>query len=85
MNASDHIEREDRGVDPRAAIMLRMACRYDLLRAGAMSLDEALDDQFIADFLDAVGACWCRHVVDHFDRVHHEDREQRLRKWRGRP
>jgi hypothetical protein len=40
-----------RTVDPRAAILLRAAVRYDLLRLGEISLDEAFSKNFVDDFV----------------------------------
>jgi hypothetical protein len=50
-------------VDPRAAILLRAAARYDLLRAGEIDLAQAFDSHFVADFLEATGACPCRSAI----------------------
>jgi hypothetical protein len=46
-------------VDPRAAILLRAAARYDLLRAGEIDLAQAFDGHFVSDFLEATSACPC--------------------------
>jgi hypothetical protein len=70
-------------VDPRAAILLRAAVRYDLLRAGDIDLDSAFDCQFVSDFLDATGACPCHSAINrHFDRQHRPLCEERLSRWR---
>ena len=57
--ALDHQHQEVFCVDPRAAILLRAACRYDLLRAGVLSLDEAFDLEFVCAFLTAADCCSC--------------------------
>jgi hypothetical protein len=50
-----------RPVDIRASLLLRAAARYDLLHHGVIGLDEAFDNQFISDLLEATGAC--HHVI----------------------
>src|SRR5215469_1154318 len=77
----DH-EHQDRHVDPRAAILLRAASRYNLLRHGEITLDDAFSENFVDDFLEAVGAIWRRQMFEHWDRIWFEDRAERLRKWR---
>jgi hypothetical protein len=77
------IEYQDRDVDPLAAWLLRADVRYDLLRLGEIDLDSVFDPQFIADFLEATGACPCRNAsVEYFSQMLRWDREQRLRRWR---
>jgi len=76
---------EHRQPDLRASWLLRAACRYDLLREGVIDLDEAFDDQFVCDFLEATNCCPCDSAISgHFDRVCCELREERLRRWRRR-
>jgi hypothetical protein len=77
------LDRHQACIDPRAAILLRAAARYDLLRSGEIELDQAFDPAFVDDILAATGACPCRDAMDrHFDRIRFEDRAARLRQWR---
>ena len=72
-------------VDVRLAFLLRAAVRFDLVEAGKMTLDQAFDAEFVSTFLEITDACPCHRAIDlHFDRVHREDREQSLRRWRWR-
>ncbi len=68
-------------VDPRAALLLRAAARYDLLRHGEVTLDQAFDCAFVDDFLTATNACPCQCAQhQHFDRIARELRDERLRR-----
>jgi hypothetical protein len=76
-------DQRQRLVDPLAAWLLRASARYHLVREGAMTLDEAFDNAFVCDFLEATGACQCHtSITRSFDRVARELREDRLRRWR---
>jgi hypothetical protein len=80
-------QERQRSVDPRAAWLLRAASRYDLLRAGAMTLDQAFDLHFVSDLLDAIpDICPCHtSICDHFDAACYEFRFERLQRWRRSP
>src|SRR5262249_41677691 len=68
--------------DPRAAILLRAAARYDLLHAGEIDLATAFSPDFVDDFLSATNACPCQCAQhQHFDRFARALREERLRRW----
>jgi hypothetical protein len=68
---------DSRQIDLRASLLLRASARFHLVREGAMSLDEAFDDQFICDILEATGACSCfHHINQNFDRAARQFREE---------
>jgi hypothetical protein len=68
------------------SILLRLAIRYALLREGEITLDEALDDQIIDDFIAATGACQCaRDIMANFDRIHDEMRRRGEGAWTKKP
>jgi len=55
--------------DPRAAFLLRAACRWDLYEVGEMDLDEAFDG-LIGPFT-AIAPCACQlEIVDRWERSH---------------
>jgi hypothetical protein len=71
-------------IDPRLAFLACAGARLDLVEAGAITLDEALDDEFIERFRSVAEiTCRCeREILDAFDRVHRQLSEQRLLDWR---
>jgi hypothetical protein len=57
-----------------------------MLREGEMTLDEVLDEQFVADFIAATGCCQCaRDIIQNIDRVHDEMRRQKVGAWAPPP
>lgn len=57
-------------IDPRLAFLACAAARFDLVEAGAMTLDEALDDDFVERFRAIAGiVCRCeREILDRWER-----------------
>jgi hypothetical protein len=77
MNANratrDRMPRQDQFIavttapDPRAAFLLRAACRWELLEVGEMDLDEAIDG-LIEPFM-AIAPCACeRDILERWER-----------------
>ena len=73
-------------VDPRMALLLSCAIRFELVERDEMTLDEALDHNLIEQFRAiAEITCHCeREIMDRMDAVHREMRERQLRAWRWR-
>jgi len=70
-------------VDPRLAFMLRAACKFYLVEAGLVELDEAFAD--LAHACRMLDPCTCAHaILDSFERHDLKVRQERLRKWRWR-
>jgi hypothetical protein len=79
-NAPDQISQR---IDLRLAFLACAAARFDLVEAGAMTLDEAFSRDFIERFRE-IGrlTCHCeREIMQNFDRGHRELCERRLRAW----
>jgi hypothetical protein len=71
-------------VDLRLAFLACASARFDLVEAGAMDLDEALDHAFVERFR-AIAAITChceREIIRHFDEIDRKRREQQLMDWR---
>ena len=75
------------GIDPRLAWLGRASARLVLVEAGMIDLDDALDDHFVADLLDAIPTvCPCYSAqCRHFDRIRLELRQEQFRRWRANP
>jgi hypothetical protein len=71
-------------IDPRLAFLACASARLMLVEEGAMTLDEALDAEFIERFREIGGlVCHCElETMQNFDRIHREMRERQLRAWR---
>jgi hypothetical protein len=55
--------------DPRAAFLLRAACRWELFEIGEMDLDTAFD-VLIEPFMEIV-PCTCQlEILEHWERSH---------------
>ena len=55
--------------DPRAAFLLRAACRWDLYEIGEMDLDEAFDG-LIEPFME-IAPCACQlDILERWERSH---------------
>jgi hypothetical protein len=71
-------------IDLRLAFLACAAARFDLVEAGAMTLDEAFSRDFVERYRE-IGrlTCQCeREILDRFDTQHREICERRLRAWR---
>jgi hypothetical protein len=71
----DRMARQDQFIavttapDPRAAFLIRAACRWDLLEVGEMDLDEAFDGP-IEPFM-AIAPCACQlEILERWERSH---------------
>ena len=73
-------------IDPRLALLASASARFDLVNAGAMTLDEALDNAFIEQFRWIGGlVCYCEfESMQNFDRIYQEKRRRELQEWRWR-
>jgi acyl-CoA reductase-like NAD-dependent aldehyde dehydrogenase len=71
-------------IDARLAFLACCAARLDLVEAGAMDLDEAVDDAFVERFRFTAGiVCTCeREILITFERHDRALRDKRLRDWR---
>ena len=69
--ASNSQFHNSRQVDPRAVFLLRAAARFELFEAGAMTVDEALDDALVEDFR-AVAEITCRCEREMIERWGHD-------------
>ena len=76
------LEREQ--VDPRLSLLLRASALFDLVQAGLLDLDEALDA--VAGACHAIRPCHCvAAMLQAWERYDRKIREDRLRNWRVRP
>jgi hypothetical protein len=76
----EHQER----IDLRLAFLAIASARLELVEAGVMTLDEAVDAEFIERFR-AIAEISCRcekAIMERFDRVYWEIADRRLREWR---
>ena len=70
-------------VDPRLALALRIAARFDMYEHGDLTIDQIFAPEIIDEFLNITRACWCHRAIgDHFDREHRQLCERRFRAWR---
>jgi hypothetical protein len=71
-------------IDLRLAFLACAAARFDLVEAGAMTLDEAVDDLFIENFRAVAGiVCHCEfEIMQRIEAEHRRTREQQLQEWR---
>jgi hypothetical protein len=71
-------------VDPRLCFLACAAARFDLVEAGAMTLDEALDTEFVERFRAIAQInCHCEcEIMQRMEVAHRKVREQPLRDWR---
>jgi hypothetical protein len=71
-------------IDHRLVFLACAAARFDLVEAGAMTLDDAFSRDFVERFRE-IGrlACHCeREIGRNIDRTHLAIRDRQLRDWR---